>query len=105
MHDGMKRTHHRKYCRRKYRNRETDRGKRGSMNCHLRRLRVDWGNPLENIKWLEDPAKNLAVPRTSYLRPQEALQALEQEGDHGELFYPQLKWNPLPIGAVHRTGI
>src|SRR5438876_10315854 len=35
MHDGMKRTDRRKYC-----NRETDTGTRGSMNCHLRRLRM-----------------------------------------------------------------
>src|SRR5207237_5048479 len=34
MHDGMKRTDSRKYC-----NRETDTGTRGSMKCHLRRLR------------------------------------------------------------------
>jgi hypothetical protein len=35
MHDGMKRTE-----RRNDRNRETGTGSRGSMNCHLRRLRM-----------------------------------------------------------------
>jgi hypothetical protein len=34
VHDGMKRTGRRKYC-----NRAMDAGTRGSMNCHLRRLR------------------------------------------------------------------
>src|SRR5260221_7275809 len=39
MHDGMKRTDRPKNC-----NRETDTGTRGSMNCHLRRLRMSGSN-------------------------------------------------------------
>jgi hypothetical protein len=40
----------------------------------------------------------------SYLQ-QEVSHALEEQRDSSELFYPQLKGNPLSIGAVHRTGI
>jgi hypothetical protein len=51
MRNGMNRTDRRKYC-----NRETDTGTRGSMNCHLRRLRMSGGDPIANIKLLEDLA-------------------------------------------------
>ena len=41
MHDGKKRTDRRKY------NREADTGTRGTMNCHLRRLRRGYASNCE----------------------------------------------------------
>src|ERR1700689_153828 len=56
MRDRLKRTD-----RRNEGNRDTDAGEPGNIHSHELRLRASGVDPLANIKWLEEMAKNLAA--------------------------------------------
>ena len=99
MRRDMKRTD-----RRKYRNREADRGTRGSMNCHFRHFRMSWSRnsttptrPSERCVTWPDAVKPLGR---------------RNEMDHGGygtsgFLFIDASHNPLRLaqGAVARSGL